>query len=150
MSSANVRTGVLNFLTTNLPTETLIDLDGKYDEIKKLVEDAGISSDAPWLGVEFIGDDEVPITVPAGNNIGRYRETGGIYFHVVGVAAIGIKNTILTRAETVRNLMRGQRIGDILIESVTPANFGEGASLNFEGGYIAASFLVSYEFEINL
>lgn len=150
MSSPEVRTEVIGFLTTNLPTETVIDLDGQFDQLKRLIQKAGIASDAPWLGIEFIGDDEVPVTVPATNTEGRYRETGGIYFHVVAAAGLGVQNSILTRARTIRNLMRGQNINGIIIESVTPPNFGEGASLNFEGGYLAASFLASYEYEINL
>lgn len=150
MSSLNVRTKVKNFITTNAPTEKLIDLTARFEEIKELIEDEGLVHDSPWLGIEFIAGDEIPITVPATNTQGKYRETGALYFHVVGLAVLGSVDTILARGEALRNLLRGQRIDDIIIESVTPLNFDAGATLRFQGGYISASFLASYESDTDL
>lgn len=150
MSSVAVRTAVLQFIADNAPTENVIDLTSQFEELKEMLDTAGISDDAPWLGVQFQGDDEVPVALAADNLKGKYRETGAIYFHVVTTAQIGNGTQLLTRGEALRNLLRGQRIGAILIESVTPMNFDAGATLQFEGGYMSGSFIVGYQMDIDL
>ena len=57
---------------------------------------------------------------------------------------------ILTRAETLRNLIRGRRINDIVIEGVTPPNFEQGATLDLDAGYSSGSFIVNYYRDLNL
>lgn len=150
MSSTVVRTEIMNFLVANAPTETAIDLSGQYATIEELVTDAGLTVNDPWLGVEFIGSEEIPVGLAATNTEGHYRESGAIYFHVVDIAKLGGSASILARAEALRNLLRGKRFGSMYIESVTPPNFGNGATLNFEGGYMSASFYIGYEIDINL
>lgn len=144
ISSPYVRTQIKSFLSTNLASEDVIDLTSDFQTIKELVADSGIEPDSPWLGVQFLGDDEQPITIPATNDQGKYRETGAIYFHFVDVARLGNGDGLLTRGQVLRDLIRGRRIGSIIIESVTPMNFDAGATLPFEGGYMSGSFLVSY------
>lgn len=150
MSSLAVRTAIFNFISSVAPTENVIDLSGQYAEIQDLIEEAGLAYDDPWLGVQFIGNDDVPITVGANNDTGMYRETGGIYIHVIGVAKLGVAGSILSRGEALRDAFRGMRIGEILIDGMTPINFDTGATVRFSGGYIGASFLVSYVREYNI
>jgi len=150
MSSLAVRTQIKAFIAANAPTESVVDLTSLYQEIKELLDDSGIDPDSPWLGIQFIGGDERPIALAATNDQGKYREDGAIYFHVVDVARLGNGDSLLTRGETLRNLLRGRRIGDIIIESCTPMNFDTGATLQFEGGYMSGSFLVSYIMDIDL
>ena len=150
MSSTYVRTQVKDYLAANAPTETLIDLTAAFQEIKELVEDAGITSNDTWLGIEFVGDDEVPITIPATNDTGKYRESGSIFMHVVDIAKLGAGDALLQRGETLRNLFRGKRIGDIIVESVTPMNFNAGSTLQFDGGYMSGSIIVSYQRDLEL
>jgi hypothetical protein len=95
-------------------------------------------------------DSEDPITIDADGTKGRYRETGQVLIHVVAPVGFGVAPGIMARAEDLRNLLRGRRIGDIIIESVTPANFGFGAALQFEGGYTAATFICGYERDFDL
>ena len=133
-----------------MPSEDVVDMTSDYQEIKELLDDNGIASDSPWLGVEFIGDAEEPITIPATNDQGLYREFGAVYFHFVDVARLGNGDTLLTRGEALRNLLRGRRIGDIVIESVSPMNFQRGATLQFEGGYMSGSFICSYYRDLNI
>lgn len=149
MSSAQVRTDIKQFVSDN-SSEDVIDLTAQYDDIKQVIADASIQPDAPWLGISFIGADEVPIQLAATNDQGLYRETGAIHFHVVSEAKIGVGDSLLARGEVLRNLFRGRRIGNILVESVTPMNFDQGATLEFEGGYMSGSFLVSYVADIEL
>lgn len=147
MSSVYVRTETKTFLAAN-SAETVIDLTGMYDNIQDMVAAAGLTSKDPWVGLQFIGADEFPVTVGSTNVQGKYRETGAIYIHVVAMAKLSASDGILSRGEVLRDLLRGERLGDrIVIKSVTPINFGEGATLSFEGGYISGSFIMEYEYE---
>lgn len=150
MSSIYVRTQFKSFLSTNLPSENVVDLTAQHGEIKDVVQEAGVAVDSPWLGLQFIGDDEIPIGLAATNDQGLYRESGAVYFHFVDIAKIGNGDSLLTRGETLRDLLRGQRIGDIIIESVSPMNFDAGATLAFDGGFMSGSFIVSYYRDLNL
>lgn len=149
MSSKYVRDQVKDFIGDN-SAESLVDLTGLYQEIKELLSEEGVQPDAPWVGIDFIGDDELPISLAATNDQGLYRETGAIYIHIVSVAKIGVGDTMLTRGETLQNLFRGRRIGDIVVNSVSPMNFGPGATLAFEGGWMSGSFLIHYHRDNNI
>lgn len=127
-----------------------MDLTAQSEEIRDLLAENDVQPDSPWLGVQFQGDDELPISLAATNSQGKYRESGIVYFHIVDVARLGIGDLLLTRGEALRNLFRGRRIGDIIIESVTPLNFEAGATLQFEAGYMSGSFLVSYIYDNDL
>ncbi len=150
MSSVYVRDTVKAFIATNAPSEKLVDLTARFEELKELLIEEGIADDSPWLAIDFVGDDEIPVGLSATNDQGLYRETGAIYIHVIDVARLGGAGGMLTRGETLRNLFRGRRIGDILIESVTPMNFNSGATLQFEGGFMSGSFIIGYERDLNL
>lgn len=150
MSSLAVRTLVKNFLTTNAPTEHQVDFSAQYLDLPDLLEQEDLTVDDPWLGLQFVGGDEQPATLPATNVSGRYRETGVIYLHVVEVAKPQVIDSILARAETLRNLFRGQRIGTLLVESITPVVTDSGGTLELEGGFVSGSFLISYYYDLNL
>lgn len=150
MSSSAVRTAFKTFLSTYAPTENVVDLTGRFDELQDMLAEESLGPDDLWLGIEFIGSDEIPITVGATNTSGKYRETGAVYIHIVDIAKSGVDDLILARAETIRGLFRGQRIGSIYIESVTPVNFAAGAALQFEGGYMSGSFIIGYLSDIDL
>ena len=81
---------------------------------------------------------------------GKFRETGAVYIHVVDLAKLGVSDTILTRAEALRDLFRGQKIGRMFIESMTPVNFGAGAALRFEDGYMCGTFILGYLYDRDL
>lgn len=150
MSSSYVRTEIKNFLSANAGGENLVDLTGQYLELTEVLTANGLTRNDNWLGLQFIGDLEDPITVPATNTSGKYREIGTIALHVVDRVSATIVDDILTRAETLRDLLRGRRINDIIIESITPPNFESGATLELDGGYQAATLIVSYERDLNL
>ena len=151
MSSTYVRTELTSFLTTNVPAENIIDITAEYDELEFMLQDEGLSPDDNWLGLEFIGSGETPITIPATNTTGKYRETGSLFLHIVEPVSVPDPySALLIRSETLRNLLRGQRINDILVEGVSPPNFKSGATLLFEGGYTSCSIIVNYERDLNL
>lgn len=150
MSSSYVRSQLKTFLSAGAPTEDILDLTGQYQELQDFLTANSVGLSDPWVGVQFIGNEEIPVTVGSTNADGKYRETGAVYIHVVDIAKLAVHDSILARAESLRNLLRGARIGDIVIESVTPPNFGEGATLNFDGGYISASFIIAYNRDLHL
>lgn len=149
MSSTAVRTLIKNFLQTEAPTESVIDLSTQYAELRDMLADASLAPDAPWLGLTFIGDDEIPVSLAATNDQGLYRESGLILLHVCEEAKLGSGDSMLARGETLRNLFRGRRIGSIVIEAVTPMNTGRGATLEFEGGYVSGTITISYHSDLS-
>lgn len=147
MSSSAVRTLTKNFLAAEIPTETVVDLTGEYQEIKKMLSEHGLQPSAPWLGLEFIADTEEPVSLSADNTKGLYREYGLIQLHVCAVARIGVGASLLSRAEVLRNLFRGRRIGGIVVETVSPLNTGPGATLEFEGGYVSGTISIGFHYD---
>jgi len=150
MSSSYVRTQIKAFIATNFPTEKLIDLTGEYAELKDFLAYNSITYNSPWLGIDFVGADEVPIAVTTTTSKGCYRETGSIYFHVTEPVKHVAASNIISRGETLRTGLRGQRIGDIIIEGVTPISTSGGTTLEFEGGFTSGSFFVNYYRDLNL
>jgi hypothetical protein len=150
MSSSYVRTNIKNFLTSVVPLEKIIDLTAEFEELNDILERNNVGLDEGWIGIQFVGSDEEPISIDAANGQGHYRETGAVYLHIVDRAKIGVGDEILARAESIRNYLRGMRISDIVIERVSPPNFEAGATLDFEGGYTSASVIVGYQRDINL
>lgn len=151
MSSAYVRTQVKAFMAAN-SAEKVMDLTALFGEVNKnlLANSPSISPSQDWVGLQFIGGDEGPRSLPATNDQGLYREDGALFIHVVTPAKIGAGASLLTRGETLRDIFRGRRIGSIIIQSVTPLNFDNGATLQFDGGWMSASFLCDYYRDNNL
>lgn len=148
MSSPIVRDAVKNFLDDS-SDEDVVDLSGEFGELKELLGENEIQPDAPWLGIEFIGNEELPISLSATNEQGLYREIGSVLLHVCAEAKIGGGQVIIDRGEVLRKLFRGRRIGSIVVESVSPLNFGPGATLEFDGGYVSGTITVAYHLDIS-
>ena len=153
MSSTFVRTSIKAFLTTNFPAESQVDVSAEPTDLSKLLQEAGINMSKfdPWLALQFIGSDEIPITVPATNTQGKQRETGAIALHAVEKSGLGVVDKIQPRLEALRNKFRNERIADkILILSVAPPNYSTGATLDLQGGYTSGTILLSYEYTFSL
>lgn len=148
MSSVAVRDLITDFLAAN-SAEKVIDLTGHYENIRDLLSEEEVQPDAPWLGIEFIGDTEEPVSLSATNVQGLYREYGMVQLHICAVARIGVGQNIIARGEVLRNLFRGERIGGIIVESVSPVNTGPGATLEFEAGYVSGSVSVAYHYDFS-
>lgn len=153
MSSKIVRDGIKAKLASIAPTEVLIDLSAAFEDIDDLLAENGLTSGDNWIGLYFLGNTEIPITIGSSDVQGKYRETGIIEVHIVGVAKLGASDSILTRSETIREKLRSARFGTngaVKVESISPPNFERGATLDFESGYISATFLIEYEHDIDL
>lgn len=149
MSSSYVRTEFKTFLSGN-SAETVIDLTGQYLTVQEVIAQAGLNRNDPWLGIQFVGTAEDPQTITSNNTTGCYRELGSVFLHVVERVSSTVTDDILSRSETLRNLFRGRRINDIVIEGVTPPNFEQGTTLDLDGGYISASITVNFYRDLNL
>jgi hypothetical protein len=83
----------------------------------------------------------------------KFKGNSGIKFSLIPGNYLGIGSNYPRQsgAEAVRNAFRGQRIADtILIEGVSPVNFGGGATLSFTGGYTAGLIQVDYKRDLDL
>lgn len=150
MSSTNVRTEFASQLTANFPSEKVVDLSGQFSYLNDLLTAEGVGSEDPWLGISFQGGSEDPITVNAGPDRGKYREHGLAYFHIVDVAKAGAVDNMNTRADALRTYFRGRNMNGVIVLSVTPQNFDAGATLDFDDGWMSCSFMVEYQYDINL
>jgi hypothetical protein len=151
MSSSKVRTGIIEFIQAALPEERVVDLTADFEELQDLLAQNNIKPRESWLGIQFVGSEEVPVDVGANNTRGKYREIGIVYLHVVDIAKLNVHNSILARGEAIRNAFRGMRIADtILIEAVSPVNFGGGITLSFSGGYTAGVVELNYQNDLDL
>lgn len=150
MSSLYVRNNIEQFLTDNSAEQYIIDLSGEFQDINVLLESYNVPRQSGWLGLTYIADDEVPQTIPSSNTKGKFREIGVVTLHVIDRTYLKVRDRILTRAESLRTLLRGQNINDIRVFNVTPPNFEQGATIDFEGGFTSASMNVGYEYDVNL
>lgn len=143
MSSSTVRTAIRNFLAAE-SSEDVVDMTGHFEDLRELLSQSGVAPDAPWLGLDFSTDGEEPVSLTADNEKGLYREYGLILLHVCSVAKIGVGADLESRGETLLNLFRGQRIGAVVIERVSPINTGPGATLEFDAGYVSGTVTLQY------
>ena len=145
MSSVVTRTEIKAFLASN-SAETMIDLSGEFRDLINMLEGYSVTRTDDWVGIQFVGDTEDPVSVLAK----CYREYGTITFHVVAPIKIGGIDDILIRCETIRSLFRGKRINDIAIESVSPPNTEVGTTLEFENTFTSATFFVDYYRDVKI
>lgn len=148
MSSKAVRDLILDFIDAG-SNEDVVDLTGHFENLRDLLSESGVQPDAPWLGIEFIGDSEDPVSLTANNEQGLYREFGMVQLHVCTEGKIGAGTSLVDRGEPLRKLFRGERIGAIVINSVSPINTGPGATLEFEAGYVSGTISVSYHYDFS-
>lgn len=146
MSSLEVRNLIKDFLDDN-SAETVIDLTGHFEDLRELLVEEDVQPDAPWLGLEFVADDEEPVSLTANNEQGLYREFGLVQLHVCAVSKIGVGVELVSRGDVLQKLFKGRRIGALVVESVRPINTGPGATLEFDAGYVSGTVTVSYKYD---
>jgi hypothetical protein len=139
MSSITTRTEIKNFFTAN-SSEKLVDISGEFRNFLALLQAEVITRNDDWVAIQFVGSTEEPISIQTK----CYREFGTIFFHVVAPIQIGGIDDILIRCETIRDLYKGQRINDIVIEAVGPPNTEVGTTLEFENTFTSATFIIDY------
>lgn len=148
MSSVTVRTKMMDFLTAEFPTEKFVDMSLDYQELSDILEQNNIGKTDEWVGVQFVGSEEEHIVLGSKEH-GTYREMGMVYLHIVAPAQLGVVNKILPKIESFRDVFRGRRVDTIVIEKVTPPNFGSG-TLKFEDGFMSGSTSIQYYNDLNI
>lgn len=148
MSSVVVREKIMNFLTTNFPSEKFVDMSVDYRELSEILEEYNIARRDSWVGVQFVGSDEQHMVLGSKEK-GTYRELGAVYLHIVAPAQLGVANILLPRIESYRNAFRGQRIDSLVVEKTTPPDFGSG-TLQFEDGFLSGTTAIHYYNDLNI
>lgn len=140
MSSAATRTKIKDYFAAN-SAETLIDISLENRELTQMLNDYGVGQFDNWVAIQFVGSDEEPISIEAK----CYREFGAVFFHVVApIQNDVLYSNILPRVEVLRSVFRGQRIDDIIIESVSPINTEDGTTIDFDNGFTSGTFFINY------
>jgi len=105
---------------------------------KEMGISSGLSNAILLLGenLQYLGVVIVPIVTAA-------------VFSLV-TAAIGVADDMVARADAIRNVFRGRRLGNMIVEEVTPPNTERGAILEMEANFMSASFEIMYYLDINL
>jgi hypothetical protein len=151
MSSKYVRDTMLAHLNTELAPVKVVDFKATYQVLEDLFAAEGISPEDQWIGIQFLPADENPVGLSADNTTGYYRETGGMFMHIVSPVKDSAGDDILNLSETVRNLLRGAKVNnDIYMQSVTPPNYEAGGTLQMDGGFTSASVIVNYYRDFSL
>ncbi len=141
--SQYARTQIISHLEAN-SDEDFIDLTAAHQELKELLADNNLQPDAPFVGLEFLGGDIIPVSLAATDKTGLYREIGSLEIHICQQAAMGAGQKILTRGEALQKLFFGRRLGDVVIDEVRQISTAEGSTLNFDGGYVSGTFQVGF------
>lgn len=149
MSSVYVRDEIKAFIAAN-SAETVVDISMDYRDLEEMLSDNSLDYESQWIALQFVGSEEVPLGLTANNTQGKYRETGLVFIHVINPIIGSYASQILSRSETLRNLFRGQRINDIIVESVGPINTDDGTTLQFEAGFTSGTFAVNYYRDLDL
>lgn len=150
MSSSVVRSTINSHIQTVLTgfakPETLVDLTGEFENLSDVLDYHEVGELDPWVGIQFVGSDITINSITSlENNKGSFREDGAILIHVVDIGRLGVHNDIIARGEVIANSLRGRRLANgIVIDEVSPVNFGRGVALQFEGKYVSGTINVGY------
>lgn len=150
MSTKYVRDKFKTFLATEYPTLKVVDISGEYLEFADLLQEQSIGPDDNFLAVQFIGDRIDTVSLSASNGSGGYRERGAIFLHVVEPVSRQAMDNILTRGDSYIDTLTNRRIDNLVIDQVNPINTAQGATLEFQGGYISGSIYTTYYRDKNL
>jgi len=135
LSSAYTRTEFKGYLTANWTgTNTFKDISDfeTIDDFPNPPEEI--------LVLEFVSVSEQNISLGPRD---CYRERGAINCHILVPSGYDSTNGI-TICENLRNLLRGIRINNVVIESITPPTNRDGAALSVDGIYDGWAVSVSY------
>lgn len=73
------------------------------------------NTDRPWVGIEYLTSTEEVDCLPAN----MWRERGTILLHIV-IPNGWVSSTAITLGDKLQRLLRGQRLDELVIQSVSP------------------------------
>ena len=134
MSSGYVRLQINSFLEANWTTTDIFYVDD-YASIDSIPAN---NTDA-WVGVEYPSSVEQVNSIPAN----FWREDGDVLIHIV--TPNGWESaTPVSYGDQLQQLLRGQRLGDVVIESVSPVTDASPPALELSSSWHGWAILVSY------
>lgn len=134
MSSGYVRLQINTFLEANWTTTEIFYVDD-YDSIDSIPAN---NTDA-WVGVEYPTSVEQVNSIPAN----FWREDGDVLIHIVTPNGWN-SATPVSYGDQLQQLLRGQRLGDVVIESVSPVTDASPPALELSSSWHGWAILVSY------
>ena len=134
MSSGYVRLHINSFLEDNWTTTPIYYVDD-YDSIESIPAN---NSEA-WVGVEYPSSVEQVNSIPAN----FWREDGNVLIHIVTPNGWN-STTPVSYGDQLQQLLRGQRLGDVVIESVSPVTDASPPALELSSSWHGWAILISY------
>lgn len=110
MSSGFTRSTLEKFLLENWSDTDVFVIDDA-DDISMIPA----NTSAPWVGIEYLTSTEVVDCLPAN----LWRERGTILLHIV-IPNGWKSSTAIVLGDKLQRLLRGQRLDELVIESVSP------------------------------
>lgn len=134
MSSGYVRLQINTFLEANWTATDIFYVDD-YASIDSIPAN---NTDA-WVGVEYPSSVEQVNSIPAN----FWREDGDVLIHIV--TPNGWESaTPVSYGDQLQQLLRGQRLGDVVIENVSPVTDASPPALELSSSWHGWAILVSY------
>jgi hypothetical protein len=134
MSSGYVRLQINTFLEANWTTTEIFYVDD-YDSIDSIPA----NNTGAWVGVEYPTSVEQVNSIPAN----FWREDGDVLIHIVTPNGWN-SATPVSYGDQLQQLLRGQRLGDVVIESVSPVTDASPPALELSSSWHGWAILVSY------
>ncbi len=134
MSSGYVRLQINTFLEANWTTTEIFYVDD-YDSIDSIPA----NNTNAWVGVEYPTSVEQVNSIPAN----FWREDGDVLIHIVTPNGWN-SATPVSYGDQLQQLLRGQRLGDVVIESVSPVTDASPPALELSSSWHGWAILVSY------
>jgi hypothetical protein len=134
MSSGYVREKINTFLEANWTTTEIYYVDD-YDSIESIPAN---NTDA-WVGVEYPGAVETVDSIPAN----FWREDGDVIIHIVTPNGWNSLKPI-QYGDQLQQMLRGQRLGDVVIENVSPVTDASPPALELSSSWHGWAILVRY------
>lgn len=110
MSSGYVRSKLEVFLLENWDDTDFFVVDDAED-----ISSIPANTTQPWLGIEYLSSTEAVDCLPAN----MWRERGTILLHIV-IPNGWKSSTAIVLGDKLQRMLRGQRLDDLVIESVSP------------------------------
>lgn len=122
MSSGVVRSAFRTRLATAIAAT---DVSAPYLEvINKTTEPK--DRPAEWVGMDFVGAEEAPISLATGPGLRRFRETGTCFVHCHAGANLTDTRSIEI-ADEIRDVFRDADLGSgVIVEETAPPDTGDG------------------------
>lgn len=100
-----------------------------------------------FIGIQYMpsGEDMQSIGSPKNN---LFREVGVCMIHVIAPNDVSVNDT-LSKLEEIRLYLRGTELPNFTIYEVDPPQFGEGASIKFEGLWYGGVISFDYRYSFN-